>query len=94
MFDNNLLEIMTECKYLFVVFTGIFNNCKVYRYLKATKVMFALLSKGRVLNLPMDAMFEPFDNTVLPYLCFMGDVLYGCEIWGLGDNALYQKLPF
>ena len=51
-FDNKLLEIVTEFKYLGVVFksTGSFNNCKVYLKEQATKAMFALLSKGRVLT--------------------------------------------
>ena len=83
---DKLLEIVTEFKYLGVVFksTGSFNNCKVYLKVQATKAMFALLSKGRVLNLPVDVMLELFDKTVLPIM------LYGCEIWGFGNNNILE----
>ena len=87
-FDNKVLEIVTEFKYLGVVFksTGSFNNCKVYLKEQATKAMFALLSKGRVLNLPVDVMLELFDKTVLPIM------LYGCEIWGFGNNNILETV--
>ena len=48
--------------------------------------MFALLSKGRVLNLPVDIMLELFDKTVLPIM------LYGCEIWGFGNNNMLETV--
>ena len=54
----------------------------VYLKEQGTKAMFAPLSKGRVLNLPVDVMLELFDKTVLPIM------FYGCEIWGFGNNML------
>ena len=87
-FDNKLLENVTEFKYLGVVFksTGIVNNCKVHLKEQGTKAVFALLSKGRVLNLPVDVMLELFDKTVLPIM------LYGCEIWGFGNNNMLETV--
>ena len=37
--------------------------------------MFALLSKGRLLELPIDIQLDLFDKIITPTL------LYGCEIW-------------
>ncbi len=87
-FDNKPLEIVTEFKYLGVVFksTGSFNSCKAYLKDQATKAMFALLSKGRMLNLPVDVMLELYDKTVLPIM------LYGCEIWGFGNNNILETV--
>ena len=78
MFDI-LLEVMTEFKYLGLVFksTGSFNNCKVHLKEQAAKAMFALLSKRRVLN--MDAMLELFD---------VGH--YDCSLSSIDDVFLYQ----
>ena len=36
----------------------------------ASKAMFALLSKGRVLQLPVDIMLEMFNKTVLPIMLY------------------------
>ena len=38
---------------------------------QATKAMFALLSKGRRLKLPIDVMLDLFDKTVLPVILWM-----------------------
>ena len=38
--------------------------------------MFALISKTRRHNLPIDIQLQLFDSTVLPIM------LYGCEVWG------------
>ena len=87
-FDNNILEIVHEFKYLGVVFksNGYFNNCKLHLKEQALKAMFALLSKGRILQLPVDIMLDLFDKTVLPIM------LYGCEIWGYGNNYLLDAV--
>ena len=52
----------------------------------ASKAMFALLSKGRVLQLPVDIMLEMFNKTVLPIM------LYGCEVWGFGKNDMLDTV--
>ena len=41
--------------------------------------MFALLSKGGRLKLPIDVMFDVFDKTVLP--------VYGCKLQGCEKNT-------
>ena len=48
--------------------------------------MFALLSKGRVLQLPVDIMLEMFNKTVLPIM------LYSCEVWGVGKNDMLDTV--
>ena len=48
--------------------------------------LFALLSKGRVLQLPVDIMLEMFNKTVLPIM------LYGCEVWGFGKNDMLDTV--
>ena len=53
---------------------------------QATKAMFALLSKGRRLKLPIDVMLDLFDKTVLPVL------LYGCEVWGCEKNIVLDTM--
>ena len=53
---------------------------------QATKAMFALLSKGRRLKLPIDIMLDLFDKTVLPVL------LYGCEVWGCEKNIVLDTV--
>ena len=82
--ENSTLEIVHEFKYLGVIFksNGNFNNCKIHLKEQALKAMFALLSKGRVLHLPVDVMLDLFDKTVLPIM------LYGCEVWGFGNNSM------
>ena len=53
---------------------------------QATKAMFALLSKGRRLKLPIDIMLDLFDKTVVPVL------LYGCEVWGYENNIVVDMV--
>ena len=53
---------------------------------KATKAMFALLSKGRRLKLPIVIMLDLFDKTVVPVL------LYGCEVWGYENNIVVDMV--
>ena len=79
LYNNEELEIVEAFKYLGVIFnyTGNFRKCEMYVKDQATKAMFALLSKGRRLKLPIDIMLDLFDKTVVPVL------LYGCEVWGL-----------
>ena len=49
----------------------------------ASKAMFALLSKGRVFQLPVDIMLCA---TVLPIM------LYGSEVWGFGKNNMLDTV--
>jgi len=87
-YDNKIVEIVDEFKYLGVIFksNGYFNRCKLHLKEQATKAMFALLSKGRMHQLPTDVMLELFDKTVLPIM------LYGCEVWGFGNNNILDNV--
>ena len=81
-YNNEVLENVFDFKYLGVYFksNANFNKCKTHMKETASKAMFALLSKGRVLQLPVDIMLEMFNKTVLPIM------LYGCEVWGFGKK--------
>ena len=87
-YRNEELELVDEFKYLGVVFNcnATFKKCRLYVKDQATKAMFALLSKGRRLNLPIDVMLDLFDKTVVPVL------IYGCEVWGYENNAVLDSV--
>ena len=78
-YNNEVLENVFDFKYLGVYFksNANFSKCKMHIKEIASKAMFALLSKGRVFQLPVDIMLEMFNKTVLPIM------LYGCEVLAL-----------
>ena len=80
-YENVNLDIVDNFKYLGITlkFNGNFDLCKKENRDKGIRSMFALLSKGRSLGLPIDIKLELFDKIVMPVL------LYGCEIWGFID---------
>jgi hypothetical protein len=51
---------------------------------KATKAMYEVLKKGRVHNFSIKCQYHLFDKMVKPIL------LYGCEIWGFGNNDIIE----
>ena len=53
---------------------------------KAIKAMYEVVNKGRTHNLSMSYQFDLFDKLVKPIL------LYGCEIWGFGNNDILEKV--
>ena len=53
---------------------------------QATKATFHLLKKPRALSLPIDIQLEFFDKKIKPIL------LYGCEIWGVGDLRIIEQV--
>ena len=53
---------------------------------KASRAMFSLLKKSRVLNLPIDLQLDLFDKLVTPIL------LYGSGIWAYENNDIIEKL--
>ena len=87
-YNSEELEIVEAFKYLGVIFnyTGNFRKCKMYVKDQATKAMFALLSKGRRLKLPIDIMLDLFDKMVVPVL------LYGCEVRGYENNIVVDMV--
>ena len=87
-FNNNTVDVVFEYKYLGIIFNynGNFNKAKKNLCDQATKAMYALITKARKLNLPVDIQLHLFDTLVVPIL------LYGCEIWGHENYAILEKL--
>ena len=87
-FEGVKLEFVWDYKYLGVLFN--FNN-KFIKAIKtqccsAMKAMFALIKKGRKLDLPLDLQLDLFDKCVSPIL------LFGSEIWAHENLSLCDKL--
>ena len=53
---------------------------------KAVVSMYAILKLGRKHNLSIKCLLSLFDKMVKPIL------LYGCEIWGFGNNDVLEKV--
>ena len=69
-FGRHALETTNDFKYLgiYLVKSGSFNNAKKHIAEQANKALFALLKKGRTLDLPRDIQIDLFDKTVKPIL--------------------------
>ena len=87
-FQNNEIEIVTEYKYLGIIFSrsGSFAAAKKHIAEQGNKAVFALLRKINSLSLPFDIQIELFNKTIKPIL------LYGCEIWGVGKNDIIERV--
>ena len=87
-FGETQLEVTDQYKYLGLIFNfnGKFTNAKKLLYDKGTRAMFALLRRGRQLQLPVDIMIHLFDTLVKPVL------LYGSEIWAHEGTEILEKL--
>ena len=53
---------------------------------RASRAMFALLKKCKILNLPLDIILDLFDKTIIPILT------YGSEVWGVENFDILQKV--
>ena len=84
-YKGSNLEIVKDYIYLGIHFsgTGSYLNTKKKIVGKATKAMYEVLKKGRVHNLSIKCQYDLFDKMVKPIL------LYGCEIWGFGNNDIH-----
>ena len=72
------LEVVSEYKYLGILFSRIRPlNC-------AIRAMVSLKKRARDLLLLIDLQIELFQKTVKPIL------LYGCEVWGIGDPNVIE----
>ena len=87
-FGEKQLEVTDQYKYLGLIFNfnGKFTKAKKLLYDKGTRAMFALLRRGRQLQLPVDIMIHLFDILVKPVL------LYGSEIRAHEGTEILEKL--
>ena len=76
--DQKEIQVVDDYVYLGVNFhyNGSFKNAIKKQIKQARKAMYSLLSKTRILGLPVDIVLELFNVCVVPIL------LYGAEIWG------------
>ena len=82
------IEIIKEYKYLGIYFSqsGAFASAKKHIAEQANKAVFSLLKNIKHLSLPFDLQIDLFEKTIKPIL------LYGCEIWGVGNNDVIEKV--
>ena len=87
-FQNNILEVTDEYKYLGIYLgrSGSFVTAKKHIAEQANKALFALLRKINSLSLPFDIQIDLFDKTIKPIL------LYGCEVWGYGNIDIIERV--
>ncbi len=87
-YQGNAIEILSEFKYLGVVFssTGKFTSHQKHACEQATRAMYSVIRKGRCLHLPIDVMFNLFDTLITPIL------LYSCEVWGPNIVELIERV--
>lgn len=87
-YNNNVVEIVSEFKYLGTVFSRSGSFCKAKKHLveQAQKAMYSIIRKIRLFNLPMEQQFDLFDKVVVPVL------LYACEIWGYENIDIIEKI--
>ena len=86
--DNEKLEIVTEFKYLGILFSKSNSFYKTKKHIaeQGTRAMYSLLAKSRNMHLPIDLTIELFMKLVKPIL------LYGCEIWGFGNIDVLERV--
>jgi hypothetical protein len=61
-------------------------TCKNHLYEKAIKAIYEVIKKGRKHNISISCQLDLFDKMVKSIL------LYGCEIWGFGNNDILEKV--
>ena len=87
-YDGNIITVEDSFKYLGVIlnYNGSFVKHKKHVIDQSQKATFALLSRSRQLDLPIDLQLELFDSLIMPIL------LYGCEIWGFENITMIEKI--
>ena len=87
-YNGSEIEVVKNFNYLGIIFskTGNFNLAKKRLVDKAVVSMYAVLKLGRKHNLSIKCLLRLFDKMVKPIL------LYGCEIWGFGNNDVLEKV--
>jgi len=82
------LDIVNSFKYLGVVFSiyGSFRKATVEIAKQAERKMYNLLAQCKSIALHINIKIDILNKMVKPIL------LYGCECWGYGNNAVLEKL--
>jgi hypothetical protein len=85
---GNVIEITKEYVYLGILFTNTGRFLKAQKRLceQASRAMFSIFRKCRLLELPMDCKLKLFDQLVKPIL------LYGSEVWGFESSLLIERM--
>ena len=88
MYGDTKLQVVDEYVYLGITFNYNGNFVKANKRLcqVASNAMFAVLKKGRTLQLDIDTQVHLFHSVVVPI------VLYGCEVWGYSNLNMIEKL--
>ena len=86
-YDGNQLEIVDHFCYLGVIFSS--NGSTVEHFKKtvtqAQRAAFALISRAKRLEFPLDTILDLYKSMVLPIL------LYGCEAWGCEKLHIIER---
>ena len=87
-FNGKQLEIVDEFNYLGVLLTknGNFHKSKMFAINEGTKAMYEALKFSKIHSLSINSQLDLFDKLVKPTL------LYGCEIWGLGNLKIIERV--
>ncbi len=87
-YNDTPIEIVDDFTFLGSLFNynGKFNKARKRACDQASKAMFAVISKARKLNLPVDIQLHLFDSVVQPIL------LYGSEVWGFEDCKNIERV--
>ena len=83
------IEIINEYKYLGIYFSqsGAFVSAKKHIAEQANKAVFSFIKNIKRLSLlPFDIQIDLFEKTIKPIL------LYGYEIWGVGNNDVIERV--
>ena len=85
-YNGSEIEVVKNFNYLSIIVskTGNFNLAKKRLVDKAVVSMYEVLKLGRKHNLSIKCLLSLFDKMIKPIL------LYGCEIWGFGNNDVLE----
>ncbi len=87
-YGDDILEVVDEYIYLGIIFNynGNFNKAKNRLCTLANNAMFAILNRGRRLELDIDTQIHLFNSIVEPIL------LYGSEVWGYENLQCIERV--
>ena len=87
-YGDETIEVVSSYNYLGILFNydGKFGRSIKKQISQAKRALFALLSKARKLQLPLDLICHLFDACISPIL------LYGCEVWGYSNLEAVERV--